>query len=102
MLPAIEEKLDALRALCKKYDARNLYLFGSALSGRLDAPPGDLDFLVDFMPAGKMDVADQYFGLLRELEGLFQCPVDLVMTRAMKNPYFIEAVERRKRLLYAA
>ena len=36
------------------------------------------------------------------LEVLFDCSVDLVMARSMKNPYFIKAVNQSRRLLYAA
>ena len=44
----------------------------------------------------------QYFDFLEALEQLFGCPVDLVERRAMKNPYFIKAVNATRKTLYAA
>jgi predicted nucleotidyltransferase len=38
----------------------------------------------------------------RALEALTGQPVDLVVASAIKNPYFRQAVERTKTLLYAA
>ena len=47
-------------------------------------------------------MADRYFGLLEALEALFGRPVDLVMTAAIKNPYFLQGIEPSRTLLYAA
>ena len=43
-----------------------------------------------------------YFGLLEALQSLFGRPVDLVMTRAIKNPYFLKSVNQTRTVLYAA
>ena len=44
----------------------------------------------------------RYQDFKAELEALFGRSVDLVMPRAMKNPYFIREVNRTRRLVYAA
>ena len=62
----------------------------------------DIDFLVDFHPADSMSPADQYFGLLDALEELFGRRVDLLTRRSLRNPYFIDSVEKTRQLLYAA
>lgn len=49
-----------------------------------------------------MGPADQYFGLLADLETLLDRPVDLVCVKAMRNPWFIQEVNRSRNLLYAA
>ena len=46
--------------------------------------------------------ADTYVGLLEGLKELFKRNVDLVMISAVKNPYFLECIERSRTLLYAA
>jgi len=91
-----------LEALCRRYGVLRLELFGSAATGHNRADKSDLDFLVEFglFPSG--GYADAYFGLLESLEGLFGESVDLVVASAIRNPYFLEAVERTKMLLYAA
>ena len=48
------------------------------------------------------EYADTYFGLLEGLQELFKRNVDLVMISAVKNPYFLESIERSRTLLYAA
>jgi len=102
MLPLIEENRDTLEALCKKYHVARLEVFGSAAEGAFDRATSDLDLLVEFKRVDVMNMADQYFGLLFELETLFDRHVDLVCAAAMKNPYFIKAVNKTRKLLYAA
>ncbi|MBF0171193.1 MAG: nucleotidyltransferase domain-containing protein [Nitrospinae bacterium] len=96
----VEEKRDELAALCVKFGARRLELFGSAVEAQ--GTIGDLDFLVDFEPSSSEGRGDRYFGLLEALESLFDMKVDLVESGAMKNPYFIRRVNESRRLLYAA
>src|SRR6185436_19892887 len=98
----IEEQGRKLTELCARHGVLRLELFGSAATARFDPMTSDLDFLVEFEPASHRDLAEHYFVLLEELEALFQRPVDLVMTRAIKNPYFLQGIERSRTLLYAA
>jgi predicted nucleotidyltransferase len=99
---ALAQHRSELEALCRRYGVRRLELFGSAAAGQDRPGQSDLDFLVEFAPVPPGGYADAYFGLLEPLEALFRRPVDLVVASAIKNPYFLEAVERTKALLYAA
>ena len=101
MIPSIEAKRQALAELCLQYQVRSLEIFGSAATGKL-RDESDLDFLVDFRPTESMSLADQYFGLLAALEELFGRNVDLLTRRSLRNPYFIDSVEKTRQLLYAA
>ena len=98
----IEEKRDDLIRLCARYRVRGLELFGSALTNRFDPRTSDLDFLVEFLPLQPGEYADAYFGLLEALRELFQRDVDLVMTGAIRNRYFLESINRSRTVLYAA
>ncbi len=103
MVAVIEQHEEALRRLCERYGVERLELFGSAASG--DAPGGDgsdLDFLVEFLPLEPGTYADAYFGLLAALEAPFERGSDLVMVRAIRNPYFLESVNRTRMVVYAA
>ena len=102
MLPIVEEHAERLRELCRNYGVSRLELFGSATTGEFEEGSSDLDFLVDFLPAAKVNYADNYFGLLENLQQLFGVPVDLVVERAIKNPYFRQSVEETRSLIYAA
>ena len=102
MVAVIQDKLDAIADLCRKYGVARLYVFGSAT--RDDFRPGssDLDLLVDFGAMGGHAKAHAYFDLLDELEHLLEVRVDLVMVNAVKNRYIVRDIERTKMMLYAA
>ncbi len=98
----IEEHRDDLIRVCAKYRVRRLEIFGSALTNRFDPRTSDLDFLVEFLPLHPGEYADTYFGLLEALRELFARNVDLVMTAAIRNRYFLESINRSRTVLYAA
>jgi len=103
MISLIEDKHKAIKDLCAKYRVRRLELFGSALtSENFRAEQSDLDFLVEFLPLKQGEYADTYFGLLEAFERLFDRHVDLLMPGAIKNPYFLEAIDKNRKVLYAA
>ncbi len=98
----IEEKRGDIVRLCKEFHVRRIEIFGSATGERFDPGVSDLDFLVAFEDLGIGEYADAYFGLLEALQELFRRPVDLIVASAVKNPYFIEEIEKSRTLLYAA
>ena len=103
MLPIVEQKRAELAELCRRYGVRQLDLFGSATRPeRFDAGRSDLDFLVQFAETEAMNPADQYFGLLEDLQRLFGREVDLVSARGLRNPYFIKSIHATREPLYAA
>ena len=63
----------------RNYGVRRLRLFGSCARGEA-REVSDLDFLVDF----EKKSFDAYMGLKEFLENLFGCPVDLVLSNAIK------------------
>ena len=99
------EKIRTLRpqieALCHRHHVRRLELFGSAATGNV-GPDSDVDLLVDFAPLGGGQYAEHFFALKSDLEALLRHPVDLVVLRAVKNPYFLEGIQPSRELLYAA
>ena len=102
MIALLEHKRDEIGALCRRYRVRRLDVFGSAAAESFDPQTSDLDFLVEFHSLRPGERADTYFGLLEGLQDLFQRPVDLVMVRAISNPYFRRAIEQTREVLYAA
>ncbi len=102
MITYVKQHLDEIRELCARFRVKRLELFGSA--ARV-ASPGtsthDLDFLVEFLPLHPGEHADYYFDLRESLNELFECPVDLLMVKAIKNPYFLEAINKNREGLYA-
>ena len=97
----IEEKHQELERVCRRRHVNRIELFGSAVRPDFDPAHSDLDFLVSFHELHLDQYADAYFGLLEDLQALFQRPVDLVVASAIQNPYFRQAVESSKTLVYA-
>ena len=102
MTSIVQDNRETVEQLCRQFRVRRLELFGSAVGETFDPKTSDLDFLVDFEDLEPEEYADTYFGLLEGLQELFKRNVDLVMVSAVKNPYFLESIERSRTLLYAA
>ncbi len=102
MIQFFERHREAIDSICRRHHVATLEVFGSAAVDGSSSSKSDLDFLVSFRPTGEMNAADQYFGLLFDLQGLFERDIDLVCANVMKNRYFIEAVNQSRKPLYAA
>ncbi len=102
MIDFIEQHRVKLEELCRRHHVKTLELFSSAADGTFDPARSDLDFLLEFLPAAAGRPFHGYFDLKEELEQLFQRKVDLVMPSAIRNPYFLKAVNQQRKVLYAA
>ncbi len=102
MLKLIETNRSKIMHICQRHKVRRLEIFGSATKGEFDKQSSDLDFLVEFQDMDFSSYADAYFGVLEDLGKLFQCPIDLVVISSIKNPFFLQAINQNRELLYAA
>ena len=87
----------SLADLCRRYQVRELALFGSAARGeaRTDS---DIDLLVEFLPETHIGLMD-YAGLMLDLSKLLGRKVDLVSKNGLK-PLIRASVLSEMRLLY--
>jgi predicted nucleotidyltransferase len=97
---AIGNYKNKLSELCHIYGVRRLGVFGSASRHDFDPKRSDIDFLVNFTEAYPLGAFEQYFGFKEALEHLFQRPVDLVEEKAIRNPYFKQAIQHDRVLVY--
>lgn len=97
-----EQHLEQLARLCAQHGVARLDVFGSAAQSGFDPQSSDLDFLVEFLPGAATDAFDRYFSLLEGLTAICQRRVDLVPVKALRNPYFMHAVEDSRRQVYVA
>ncbi len=103
MIDLIEQRQPQIDALCRRFLVRRLEVFGSAAdSARFDPARSDVDFLVEFTPDAEPRLAELYLDLIAALRDLLGREVDVVMIRAIRNPYFRQVIERSRRTLYAA
>jgi predicted nucleotidyltransferase len=89
----------AIADLCRRHDVERLDVFGSAVTGEFDPSHSDVDLLVTFRPGATH--LDNYLALAGALEDLIGRKVDLVIERAIRNPYFRRTIEQSRRLIYA-
>lgn len=95
----IENNIQKIVALCKKYKVNRLFVFGSILTDRFN-DDSDVDLLVSFNQAEVSDYFDNYFDFKYSLEELFGRDVDLLEEQAIKNPYLKKNVDATKALIY--
>ena len=101
MISLVRQQHSYLQELCHKHHVRRLEVFCSAADETFQADTSDLDFLVEYLPLSNGDYVDAYFGLLSDLEDLFQLKIDLVVDRAIRNPYFRKGVDQTRQVIYA-
>ena len=91
--------IEALASICRRYQVRELALFGSML--REDhRPESDVDLLVSFHPAARVTFVT-LARMQRELEALLERNVDLVLKDGLK-PGIRDHILATARILYAA
>jgi predicted nucleotidyltransferase len=95
-LSAYKNEIDEL---CVTHKVRSLYAFGSVLNSNFKTD-SDIDLIVDFKDIDVNDYADNYFDFKFSLQDIFKRPVDLLEEQAIKNPYFKQAVDQTKELVY--
>ncbi|HBR95679.1 MAG TPA: nucleotidyltransferase [Opitutae bacterium] len=99
MLPPLTEQ--QIESACREFSVRQLYAFGSIATGKA-TPQSDVDLLVEFERDGFEGAFEQFMGFKERMEIILNRPVDLVTAKRFRNPYFQQAVEEEKKLIYAA
>lgn len=95
----IENNIQKIVALCKKYKVGKLFVFGSILTNRFNED-SDVDLVVDFDKVTLEEYADNYFDFKYALEKLFGRDVDLLEDKAIRNPILRRNIDNSKLLIY--
>ncbi len=101
MTTLIDDHRAEIADLCRAYGVQRLDVFGSVVRDDFDPQRSDVDFLVEFEP-GAVPPLSRYLRLRDALAAIVGHPVDLIMARAVRNPYVKAAIESERRLVYAA
>ncbi len=95
----LESYRKQIRQLCETQQVKSLYSFGSVNTGNFSSD-SDIDFLVEFSTMDPIEYSEQYFNLKFGLENIFKRPIDLLESKALKNPYLQENIDKSKVLVY--
>ena len=95
----IEQNINRISKLCESHKVRRLYVFGSVLTNGF-SDKSDVDLIVDFKEVDLLEYADNYFDFKFSLEDILNRPIDLLEEKAIRNPYFKQSVDKKKKLIY--
>jgi uncharacterized protein len=85
--------------LCVRHKVKRLYAFGSVLTDKF-SDDSDIDLIVDFEPIDVENYADNYFDFKFSLQDIFKRPIDLLEEKALKNPFFKQAINQHRKVVY--
>lgn len=91
--------IEEIRKLCAAAGVKTLFAFGSVTTDRFNAA-SDVDLVVDIDDHDPISYSERYFDLKFQLENLLKRPVDLIESRAIRNPYIKQEIEKTKVLVY--
>ena len=91
--------VEGIAEICRKYQVRELSVFGSAARGDM-RPDSDMDLLVEFQPEARIGLF-KYAEMEHELSRLLGRKVDLVSKPGLK-PWIRPHVLRDALIIYAA
>jgi len=86
-------------ALCKSHKVKELYIFGSAVTGNF-TDESDIDLLVEINDADPLNRGELLLSLWDEFEKYFNRKVDLLTFNSLRNPYLKESINNTKQLIY--
>ena len=91
--------ISEIKKLCEQYKVDKLYAFGSVLTDKF-SKDSDVDLVVHFDDLPVEVYADNYFDFKFSLEDMLNRRIDLLEGKALRNPYFIQHLDKTKQLIY--
>jgi predicted nucleotidyltransferase len=95
----IETHKNQIQRLCENHKVRTLYSFGSVNTNRF-AKDSDIDLVVDFKIEDPFEYTDNYFDLKFELEKILNRQIDLLESKAIRNPFLKDSIDKTKVFVY--
>ncbi|RYU92300.1 nucleotidyltransferase domain-containing protein [Mucilaginibacter terrigena] len=100
--PTFKAQLPAVLGILKAQGIKSAYAFGSVVSDNFNEN-SDIDLLIGFddelEPLKKGEIC---WDIHDKLRALFEREVDILVEGSLKNPFFIEEINEKKQLIYAA
>ena len=100
MKAPLANQLPDIAALCERYGVTRMELFGSATGPKFNPDSSDFDFLVELDTKTPGSRPRRWLDLADALEKLLGRHVDLVNPRYLRNPYFLQAVNSSRTVIY--
>ena len=100
--PSFYAQLPFVTQLFNQHKIKSAYAFGSITNDSFNAD-SDIDLLIDFEDGLEpLEQGQIWWNLHDKLRNIFDREIDLLIEGSFKNPYFIEELNEKKQLIYAA
>ena len=100
--PILQAQLPFVIKIFKDHKVKNAYVFGSVVGDKF-TDESDIDILINFEEGLEpLEKGEIWWNLYDLLKMVFNREVDLLIESSLKNPYFIEEINEKKQLIYAA
>jgi len=97
---SIQTKLIDFTTLCKLYNVKNLYAFGSSITEHFNEDSSDIDLLIEIDENDPLERGEKLLAIWDKLEEFFQRKVDLLTESSLKNPILRKNIDATKILIY--
>ncbi len=96
----LQNNLPELKKIFREHKVKKAYAFGSVCTDRFNET-SDIDFLISFEEnIDPLEEGENHLRLFDLIETLFQRPVDLIVEKSVKNPYFIKVMNKTRTSIY--
>ena len=98
----IKNNIDQLNEICKNFNVKRLYVFGSLSTDTFDERKSDIDLIVELDQTDPIEKGETLMNLWDKFEELFGRKVDLLSRTQVRNPYLQKGIDKTKQLIYEA
>ncbi len=95
----LEKNKEQINSLCQSNSVDQLFAFGSVTYQRFNEE-SDVDLIVVINDDDPLTYTEKYFNLKFSFEEILGRTVDLLESKAIKNSYLKEEIDRTKILIY--
>jgi len=96
----IHQRPKEFMSICKNYDVKNLYAFGSSITENFKEESSDIDLLVELNTEDPLKRGENLMDLWDKLEAYFKRKVDLLTSSSIRNPILRKSIDTTKILVY--
>ncbi len=98
----IRNNINKLSEICRSFNVKRLYIFGSINTDTFDEQKSDIDLIVELNQMDPIEKGELLIKLWDRLEELFERKVDLLSNTKVRNPYLQKGIDATKQLIYEA
>ena len=98
----IKNNLSELKEICRNFNVKRLYVFGSLGNDTFDINQSDIDLIVELEEKDPVEKGEKLMMLWNKFEDLFGRNVDLLSNSNVRNPYLQKGIDATKKIVYEA